>query len=119
MSSRKDFTAANTGRVYSAIQEATAVPDAQQEEKQDRKPRKTYTTEEAQQFMESGSTQGRSGLKAKRINMAFSPSVHEYITVMSRVRGETISQFTEHVFRQHMEENADLYEQAKQFKNSF
>ena len=118
MSSKKDFTAANTGRVYSAIQEATAAPEAQQAQEA-KKERKTYSQEEEQQFMEAGSTQGRKGLKAKRINMAFSPSVHEYITVMARVRGETISQFTEHVFRQHMEENAALYEQAKQFKNSF
>ena len=118
MSSKKDFTAANTGRVYSAIQEATAAPEAQQVQ-EEKKERKTYTDEEAQKYLEAGSTQGRKGLKANRINMAFSPSVHEYIRVMARVRGETISEFTEHVFRQHMAENAALYEQAKQFKNSF
>lgn len=78
--------------------------------------RKTYSPEEEQEMREAGTTQGRKGCKAVRINMAFSPSVHAYIRTMARVRGESVSEFTEHVFRLSMEENKELYELAQSFK---
>ena len=114
----KDFTQANTGRVYSTITEATAEPEAQ-EVQQARKERKTYTEQEQQKFRDEGKTKGRKGCKAIRINMAFTPDIHEYITTMARVRGESITAFTNYVFTRSMAENADLYEQAKAFKKSF
>lgn len=123
---KKDFSTANTGRVYNAIAEATAEPaeDAQQAQQEQQtqetpKGRKTYTAEQAQEMREAGTTQGRKGCKAIRINMAFTPDVHEYIKVMARVRGESVTDFTNYVFRQSMEQNAALYEQAKTFKKSF
>ena len=106
---KKDFTAANTGRVYSAITEATADPAG----------RKVYTEEEAQAMREAGTTQGRKGCKAIRINMAFTPEIHEYIRTMARVRGESVTDFTNYVFKQSMEDNTALYEQAKAFQKSF
>ena len=66
----------------------------------------------------AGTTRGRKGCKAHRINMAFSDEVHEYITTMARVRGETITQFTNYIFTKSMEDNADIYEKAKAFKDS-
>ena len=51
--------------------------------------------------------------------MAFTPEVHEYIKTMARVRGESVTDFTNHVFKQSMEENAALYEKAKAFQESF
>ena len=118
MASKKDFTTANTGRVYSSIAEATAEP-AQLEEQTQEQGRKTYTAEQAQEMRQAGTTQGRKGCKAIRINMAFSPEIHEYIKVMARVRGESVTDFTNYVFRQSMEENAELYERAKAFQESF
>ena len=114
MAAKKDFTQANTGRVYSTITEATAEPaqDVQH-------TRKTYTAQEAQEMRQAGTTQGRKGCKAVRINMAFTPDIHEYIKIMARVRGESVTDFTNYVFRQSMEQNAELYEQAKSFKESF
>ena len=52
MASKKDFSTANTGRVYSTITEATAEPEQQeaQEAQQTRKERKTYTEQEQQEF---------------------------------------------------------------------
>jgi len=123
---KKDFSTANTGRVYNAIAEATAEPaeDAQQAQQEQQtqeapKGRKTYTAEQAQEMREAGTTQGRKGCKAVRINMAFTPEVHEYIRTMARVRGESVTDFTNFVFKQSMEINADLYEKAKAFKESF
>ena len=117
MASKKDFTQANTGRVYSAITEATAEPAPQAQEVQH--PRKAYTVEQAEAMRQAGTTQGRKDCKAIRINMAFTPDIHEYIKVMARVRGESVTAFTNYVFRQSMEENAELYEKAKAFQESF
>ena len=118
MASKKDFTTANTGRVYGAIAEATAAPDQTQEEQQTRKERKTYTEQEQREFMEAGKTKGRKGCKAIRINMAFTPEVHEYIKVMARVRGESITDFVNAVFARHMADNAETYQRAKEFMES-
>lgn len=120
MASKKDFSNVNTNRAYSAIAEATAEPEQQeaQEVQQARRERKTYTEQEQQQFREEGKTKGRKGCKAIRINMAFTPEVHEYIKTMARVRGESITDFTNAVFARHMEENAEIYERAKAFKES-
>ena len=117
MAAKKDFSNVNTGRVYSTITEATADPAQQAQEVQH--PRKAYTAQQAQEMREAGTTQGRKNCKAVRINMAFTPEIHEYIKVMARVRGESITDFTNYVFRQSMEQNAELYAQAKAFKKSF
>ena len=106
---KKDFSKANTGRVYDAIAEATA----------ERKPRKVYNEQEAQEMREAGTTQGRGGCKAARINMAFLPPVYEYLRVMSRVQGMTITDFTNRILLKSLEDNAELYAQAKEFLKSF
>ena len=109
----KDFSNANTGRVYDTIAEATAEPE------QTRKPRKEYTDDDRAAFMAAGTTTGRKGCKAVRINMAFPPDLHDYIRIMARVRGQTITEFTNDVIRASMETNAETYEQAKAFRAAF
>ena len=117
MASKKDFSAANTGRVYDTITEATADPTQQAQEVQH--PRKTYDAQRAQKMRDAGTTQGRKGCRAARINMAFPTEIHDYIRTMARVRGESVTAFTNYVFTQSMKENAELYEKAKTFKESF
>lgn len=118
MASKKDFTAANTGRVYNAIEQATAEA-APVTPTIERRSRNTEpTAEEVQTAREFNKTQGRKGVKALRVNMAFTPEVHDYIRIMARVRGETITQFTNHVFKVSMEQNADIYNKAIDFFNS-
>ena len=90
-----------------------------QQEQQTQQGRKTYTEEQAQEMREAGTTQGRKGCKAVRINMAFPPEMHDFIRTMARVRGESITDFTNHVFAQYMKDNADLYERAKAFLKEF
>lgn len=118
MASKKDFTAANTNRVYGIIEEATAEQEEHQAQEV-KQTRKVYNAEQVQEMRQAGTTQGRKGCKAIRINMAFTPEIHEYIKVMARVRGETITDFTNYVFKQSMEANAELYEKAKAFQESF
>ncbi len=118
---KKDFSQVNTGRVYSAIADATAEPqeahDAQEVVKK-RKPRKTYTSREAEEALQARQTSGRKDVKLPRINMAFSPSVYDYITYMSRVRGETMTDFVNLVLEQHMQDHMDVYQRAQEFINS-
>ena len=118
---KKDFSGVNTRSVYNQIADATAEPDQQEEQQAQeaqKKPRKTYTEQEGQQFIAAGKTQGRKGLKAVRINMAFTPEVYDYIKTLSRVRGESIQKFIEYIFARSMDENRELYEQAKAFRDS-
>ena len=42
-------------------------------------------------------TQGRKGEKLPRINMAFSPANHEFINIMSRLSGLTLTQYVNRV----------------------
>lgn len=122
MAAKKDYSKLNTGRVYEAIAEATAEPEAQeaqpaQEEQQ--AGRKVYTEAERQEYLQAGKTQGRPGIKAARINLAFYPDQYEYIKTMAAVRGQSITEFVNHIIGQNMEENAALYAQARAFKKAF
>lgn len=136
MAGKKDFSSVNTNRVYNAIAEATAEPEqvqeaaavlpepaaqeAQeaQEDKRKRKNRRTYTEQEAAEIMQTMQTAGRKGIKLARINLAFRPDVYDYVLTMSRVRGETMTQFIDKVLREHMEQHTDIYNKAIEFRNS-
>lgn len=109
---KKDFSKANTGRVYGTIADATA------EEKNTRKPRKTYTEEEAAEIMQTLHTVGRKGIKLPRINLAFTSENYDYINIMSRVRGENLTEFVNAIIQKHRETHMDIYNKAIEFKNS-
>lgn len=114
----------NTDRVYAAMEEATAEPAAEpatstpEAPHRTNKDRKTYTEEEARAAMMQFRTIGRKGVKLPRINLAFAPDVYEYIRTMSQVRGESMTEFVDHILRQSMEENAAIYAKALEFKKS-
>ncbi len=111
MASKKlDFTQ-NTSKLQSTIAEATAEPT-------EKKPRKTYTDEETQAFLMQLKSTGRKGVKLPRINVAFAPDIYDYIKTMSIVTGKTLTEFVNIVLRQYMNDNMDLYEQAKKFRDS-
>lgn len=118
---KKDF-AVSTSRVYSTIAAATAEPEQEtqeiQEETRKNKPRREYTEQEKAEFLQQMRTVGRKGVKLPRINLAFAPDVYEYIQIMSRVRGESMTDFVNLALRQHMEEHRDLYDRAIEFRNS-
>lgn len=136
----KDFS-----KVKSAIQKAVAAPEAQEaneatetnkvpeaknaQQTASAQPvkkrgrgehiRQSYTEEEIAEARAQGKTQGKKGVHARRFNMAFRPEIYDYITIMARVRGQTITQFTEDVFSLSMKENAKLYEEALSFLKKF
>lgn len=111
---RKKILNVNADPVYSRIKDSTAEPAPQKIPP--RSPDEPPTNEEIMIARETYQTQGRKGVQAIRINMAFSPAVHEYIKRMSRVMGLSITEFTEMVFKKSMEDNAELYDKAKQFE---
>ena len=78
-----------------------------------KKERKTYNSEETQTAMDNLNTQGRKGMKAMRINMAFTPELHDYIKVMSKVRGQTLTEFVNDIVGQSLERNKDVYNRAR------
>ena len=83
-----------------------------------RKPRKEYSAQEAAEIAETMHTTGKKGVKLPRINLAFSPSNYEYIEIMSRVRGENLTQFVNKIIAEHRDQHGDLYEKAQEFISS-
>ena len=103
MASKKDFAGVNTGRVYGAIEQATS----------NRGQQGTVSPQEAAERAAELRTQGRKGCKATRINMAFTPENHEFIKVMARLTGKTMTEFANLVVERYRTEHPELYEQAK------
>ena len=56
--------------------------------------------------------------KLPRINMAFTPELHDYITVMAQVTGQTMTQFVNQVLQQNKDTHNELYQKAVEFRNS-
>lgn len=113
---KKDFSKVNTERVYNTIEEATA--EEKTLPKMPQKPRKTYTDKEALELMANMETTGRKGVKLPRMNMAFTPDNYAYIKTMSKVRGESLTQFVNHLIETSIEQNAEIYAKAIEFRKS-
>ena len=99
----KNFSGINTGRIYRDIEQATAQKGQQG----------TASPQEAAKRASQMKTQGRKGCKAVRINMAFTPENHEFIRVMSRISGQSLTEFTNNVIEQYRNEHPEIFEQAK------
>ena len=50
--------------------------------------------------------------------MAFTPDNHEFIKVMARITGKTMTEFANYCIEQYRNEHPELYEQAKQIIDS-
>ena len=105
MASKKDFSGMNTGRVYGAIEQATSQKGQQG----------TASPQEQAERAAELRTQGRKGCKATRINMAFTPENHEFIKVMAKASGKTMTEFTNLVIAAYQREHPEIMEQARAF----
>lgn len=103
MATKKDFGTIKTGRVYDTIETATSNKGQQG----------TASPQEAEARREALRTQGRKGAKATRINMAFTDSNHQFIKIMSRISGLTMTEFTNRVIEQYRQEHPEVYDKAK------
>lgn len=108
MASKKDFTGINTSKVYQNIETATSRKGQQG----------SASPGEAAERAEALKTQGRKGCKATRINMAFTPDNHEFIKIMSKITGQTMTEFANFCIERYRSEHPEIYEQAKAIKDS-
>lgn len=99
-----DFDIIQTGRDLNITTEQTTGKRGQQG---------TASLEEQAERAAELRTQGRKGCKATRINMAFTPENHEFIKIMSRIHGKTMTEFANLVIERYREEHPKTYEEAK------
>lgn len=103
MAAKKDFGAINTGKVYATIEQATS----------NRGQQGTASPQEAAARKSALKTQGRKGCKAIRINMAFTPENHDFIKVMAKISGKTMTEFINLTIETYRKEHGEQYEAAK------
>lgn len=102
---KPDFAAINTGRVYESIETATSSKGQQG----------TASPQEQAERQAELKTQGRKGCKAIRINMAFTPENHEFIAVMAKASGRSMTEFANLVIAAYRREHPEIMAQAQAF----
>lgn len=70
------------------------------------------TEQEKAERIAAGKTQGKKGCYMPRINMAFTSENHSFIKIMSRIRGESMTDFCNYCIAQYRAEHPELYERA-------
>lgn len=101
---KKNFETINTGsRVISSLEKSTAGAGKQA----------TAPIQEQEERKAQRRTQGRKGCRVGRYNIGFTTDNRDYIAVMSRLRGESMTDFINFVIAEHRKEHGDTYEQAK------
>jgi predicted DNA binding CopG/RHH family protein len=79
----------------------------------------TQNEDEAQNVQEvhevpiSHSTQGRKGKKLPRVNMAFSESNFEYLHLISRIEGVSLTEYVNRLIEKDMKSKNGIIEEAK------
>lgn len=101
----------------SVIEETVSEPMPMPSQIKRRSRDEEYTAEEIQLAREQGKTQGRKGMKALRINIAFEPVVHDYVVNMSQASGMSMTDFVNYILRKSIAANQELYERAQFFKS--
>lgn len=108
MAAKKGFEGIQTNRasgVYNTIEQATSRKGQQG----------TAGAEEQRERMENLRTSGRKGCRAIRINMAFTPSNHEFIRVMAKATGRTMTEFCNLILEAYQNEHPEIMAQARVF----
>lgn len=102
---KKQFAEINTGKLYGDIEQATAKKGQQG----------TASPAERRARASALATQGRKGCQAVRINMAFTPENYEFVRVISKASGRTMTVFVNQIIEAYRAENPELMEQARGF----
>lgn len=77
-----------------------------------KRPQKEAPEEEIASRKASMRTQGKKGCKQARITMAFTPDNYQFIKVMSKIRGETMTEFTNFCVEEFRKTHPDQYKKA-------
>lgn len=109
---KRDLNETRTVNIFPGVEEATSEEMEHLEEIRirDRKPRKTYSPEELEEFRRLGKTAGRKGAGMKRINISISDSNFEYVRRGARMYGLTMTEFINGLITQSMEEHPEVKE---------
>ena len=78
----------------------------------------TQAIQEVVDEYDARNTQGKAGMKAERINMAFSPANYEFLRVMAGIHKMTLTKYVNHLVEEERKRNADLYQKAKDLMES-
>ena len=95
---KKSFRDINPALQFISTQEVQEVHD-------------THSTQEVQEVQR---TQGKKGQKLPRINMAFQTSNLEYLQIISRIEGKSITAYVNNLVEQDRQKNSERMEAAKQ-----
>lgn len=74
--------------------------------------------QEVHKRQEALATQGKRGAKAQRINMAFTPSNIDFIRIMAKLKGQTMTQFVNEILDRERENAGETYQKAKELIDS-
>lgn len=74
----------------------------------------TATPEEAAERKAALKTQGKKGAKCDRYNVAFTPANYDYINIVARVKGMTMTKFINQMIDEYRENHPEIYEKALQ-----
>ena len=110
MAAKKEFSNINTGRIAgtpSTLDRGTSKKGQQA----------TASPEEQAERAEALKTQGRKGCKATRINMAFTPENHDFIKTMAKIRGETMTEYTNYLIEQYRTEHGENYAKVLEIRD--
>lgn len=77
---------------------------------------KPVSATEKKQRINTRRTQGRRGCSMPRINTGYNLDAYNYIRVMARVTGKTMSQFVNDIVNEHRLTHIDTYNKALAFE---
>lgn len=75
--------------------------------------RDEHEVQEVRQAQQVQQTQGKKGFKMQRINMAFTPDNMDFIRIMAKIKGQTMTQFVNSILDQEREAKAEVFQEAK------
>ena len=103
---KKDFSSvgsATSGKIGAQLEQAMSRKGQQG----------TASPEEAHERKEKLTTQGRKGVKAQRINMAFTPTNHEFIKFVARATNKTMTETVNNIVEVYRNEHPDLLQKSR------
>lgn len=103
MAKAKNFESIKTNNVFEAVEKSAG-----------KKIQQTASEKEIEERKATGKTQGRKGCKATRINIAFTSPNHDYIKTVSKIKGMSLTEYTNYIIEQHRLEHDELYKKAKE-----
>lgn len=98
------FFSANDVSNTDKVQEVQKVYETQQEQ----------IVQDVLKAQEVQQTQGKKGCKMQRINMAFTPNNIDFIRVIAKLKGQTMTQYVNDILDKEREENKALYDQIQE-----